>query len=266
MDTSRSRRYLIGVTRDSRYGDSMERVLYNTILGAKPLKEDGPSFYYSDYNMNAHKGYHTDKWPCCSGTFPQVTADYGISSYFYDEAGIYVNFYVPSRLSWQHHGANLALTQTTQYPHTAHTEFELKTDKEVHLSMRFRIPAWAGPKTALSINGKRMTTELIPGKFNTVSRSWKNGDRIALEFDIPLTLESVDPQHANLVALQHGSLSLFAIAPAVDQPARAELLHAQQVASGSTDWETATSKGKLGFKPFAAIQDEPYRLYHEVVG
>jgi hypothetical protein len=36
------------VTRDSRYGDSMERVLYNTILGVKPLKEDGTSFYYSD--------------------------------------------------------------------------------------------------------------------------------------------------------------------------------------------------------------------------
>ncbi len=50
-------RYLLRVTRDSRYGDSMERVLYNTILGAKPLKEDGTSFYYSDYNDNfASKG------------------------------------------------------------------------------------------------------------------------------------------------------------------------------------------------------------------
>ena len=30
-------RYLLRVTRDTRYGDSMERVLYNTILGAKPI-------------------------------------------------------------------------------------------------------------------------------------------------------------------------------------------------------------------------------------
>jgi len=75
-------RYLLRVTRDSRYGDSMERVLYNTILGVKPLKEDGTSFYYSDYNNQfAKKGYYRDKWPCCSGTFPQITADYGISSY-----------------------------------------------------------------------------------------------------------------------------------------------------------------------------------------
>ena len=57
------------VTGDSRYGDSMERVLYNTILGAKPLRPDGTSFYYSDYNNNASKFYYEQKWPCCSGTF-----------------------------------------------------------------------------------------------------------------------------------------------------------------------------------------------------
>ena len=66
-------RYLLRVTRDSRYGDSMERVLYNTILGAKPIKEDGTSFYYSDYNNQfAKKGYYRDKWPCCSGTFRRL--------------------------------------------------------------------------------------------------------------------------------------------------------------------------------------------------
>ncbi len=258
-------RYLIGVTGDSRYGDSMERVLYNTILGAKPLKEDGTSFYYSDYNMDAHKGYHTDKWPCCSGTFPQITADYGISSYFYDAEGVYINLYVPSRLKWQQHGATLSLTQTTQYPHASHTELELKTDRDVSFSMRFRIPQWAGPKTALSINGQHVKTELTPGRFATVTRSWKSGDRIALEFDIPLALEAVDPQHPNLVAVQHGSLSLFAVQPYPTQAKRSELLNAQQVSSGSTDWQAKTGSGDLHFKSFAEIGDEPYRLYHEVL-
>ena len=43
-------RYLLRVTRDARCGDSMERVMYNTVLGAKPLRPDGSTFYYSDYN------------------------------------------------------------------------------------------------------------------------------------------------------------------------------------------------------------------------
>ncbi len=258
-------RYLLATTGDSRYGDSMECVLYNTILGAKPLKEDGTSFYYSDYNMHAHKGYHQDKWPCCSGTFPQITADYGISSYFHDADGIYVNLYVPSRLTWRQHGAALSLTQRTDYPHAAHTELELKSDRDIAFALRLRIPAWAGIKTALSINGKRFNADLTPGRFASIHRTWKNGDRVALEFDIPLTLKSVDPQHAKLVALQHGSLALFAINSPSAPITRASLLNARQISSGSLNWEAEAGAGKMAFKPFQAIGEEQYRLYQEVI-
>jgi uncharacterized protein len=104
-------RYLMRVTGDSTYGDSMEAVLYNTILGARPIRPDGVSFYYADYNMDAHKAYYEQKWPCCSGTFPQLTADYGISSYFRAPRGIYVNLYVPSRVTWRQGSARVTLTQ-----------------------------------------------------------------------------------------------------------------------------------------------------------
>jgi len=259
-------RYLLAVTGDSRYGDSMESVLYNTILGAKPLKEDGTSFYYSDYNMQATKGYHPDKWPCCSGTFPQITADYGISSYFQDAEGVFVNLYVPSRLTWRQHGANVSLTQRTEYPHAAHTEMEIKSDRETKFALRLRIPAWAGPKTVLSVNGKRVSSDLTPGRFATITRTWKSGDRIAIEFDIPLTLEPVDPQHANLVALKHGFLALFAVTPQATTVTRASLLNARQLSPGSVDWEAITDTGKLAFKPFEAIGEEQYRLYQDVIG
>jgi len=259
-------RYLIAVTGDSRYGDSMERVLYNTILGAKPLKDDGTSFYYSDYNMHGQKGYHKDKWPCCSGTFPQITADYGISSYFHDATGIYVNLYVPSRLTWRQAGARLSLTQRTQYPHVPVTELELKSDRDATFDLRLRIPAWAGPRTTVSLNGRRFQTDLTPGRFAVIHRAWKNGDRVALELDIPLALESVDPQHAQTMAMQYGSLSLFAIHPEDISVRRSELLSAKQISAGSLNWEARTEDGHtIAFKPFQSIADESYRLYHEVV-
>src|SRR5271163_3316136 len=46
-------RYLLRVTRDARYGDSMERMMYNTVLGAKPMQDNGETFYYADYNFDA---------------------------------------------------------------------------------------------------------------------------------------------------------------------------------------------------------------------
>ncbi len=89
-------RYLLRVTRDSRYGDSMERVMYNTVLGAKPLQPDGRTFYYSDYNFKGRKVYSdTQHWPCCSGTLPQVAADYRINTYFRDLSGCLGQFVYP---------------------------------------------------------------------------------------------------------------------------------------------------------------------------
>jgi DUF1680 family protein len=257
-------RYLLRATGDSRYGDSMERVLYNTILGAKPIQEDGTSFYYSDYNESAQKGYHHDKWPCCSGTFPQITADYGISSYFRSADGIYVNLYVPSRVNWKQGSAQVSLTQRTDYPNANHTELEISTDRPEAFAVGLRIPAWAGAKTAISVNGKREHLDLTPGKFASLKRTWKNGDRVQLELDMPMQLEAVDPQHPNLVAPVHGPLVLFAVGDVPSTITRANLDSAKQVAQGSTDWETKTSAGTLQLKPFASIKDEKYRLYHDV--
>jgi uncharacterized protein len=202
-------RYLLRVTADSRYGDSMERVMYNTILGALPLQPDGRTFYYSDGNFQARKVYSDHRWPCCSGTFPQVAADYGINCYFRDARGVYVNLYIPSTLRWTQDGVAISLTQRSAYPFDAAVQFELAASKRQAFALSFRIPAWA-QGAALSVNGKRVTQAVTPGHFATVEREWKTGDRI--ELDLPLTkrLESVDPRHPNTVALLCGPLVLFA--------------------------------------------------------
>jgi uncharacterized protein len=258
-------RYLLRVTRNSRYGDSMERVLYNTILGAKPIKEDGTSFYYSDYNnVYARKGYYKDKWPCCSGTFPQITADYGISSYFKDASGVYVNLYAPSRARVTRGENPIVLTQHTGYPLEPSTRIEVTIDKPDTFTIYLRIPAWAGPKTIVSVNGRKFDSDLTPGKFLSVNRTWKSGDRIEVEFDMTTSLEAVDQQHASIVAPIYGPLALFAIGQTPSRLRRSDLLAAAYPSSGSSTWTKETETGALTLKPFALIQDELYRLYHNV--
>jgi uncharacterized protein len=258
-------RYLLRVTRDSRYGDSMERVLYNTILGVKPLKEDGTSFYYSDYNnIFARKGYYKDKWPCCSGTFPQLTADYGISSYFHENESIYVNLFTPSRVTRRHKDATVSLIQRTSYPSQLSTQIEISMDKPTTLVIHLRIPGWAGPKTSVTVNGRRVSSELAPGSFARLDGPFQNGDRIEVEFDATTTLESVDPQHPSVVAPVHGPLTLFAVGEMPKTIERAGLLSASPISKGSDTWMATMNSGALTLKPFASIQDELYRLYHSV--
>ena len=257
-------RYLLRTTRDSRYGDSMERVLYNCILGAKPISEDGHGFYYSDYNNDGSKVYHPYKWNCCTGTFSQITADYGISSYFKDEKGIYINLFVPSRVTWGQGSQHITLTQQTTYPHYPTTQITVSTSTPSQFPIYVRIPAWAGPKTTIAINGKGVQSSATPGQFARLDRTWKTGDHIEIEFDMPTVLEPVDLQHPNLMATVHGPLALFAIGKIPETINKRELLGATQVSSGSTNWQAKTGGESLTLRPFTAIQDEHYRLYLKV--
>jgi DUF1680 family protein len=260
-------RYLLRVTRDSRYGDSMERVLYNTILGAKPIQKDGSCFYYSDYNNAfARKGFYKDKWPCCSGTFPQLTADYGISSYFHDKESVYVNLYTPSRVTWKQAGARLALTQRTKYPYGLSSQIELSMDRPAAISIHLRIPGWAGPKTSVTVNGRRISSGLTPGRFAHLDGPFQNGDRIEIEFEAATALESIDPQHPGVVAPVNGPLALFGVGEIPKSIQRTALLGASRVSSDSDTWQVKTDTGVLTLKAFASIHDEMYRLYHEAEG
>ena len=259
-------RYLTRVTRDSRYGDSMERVLYNCVLGALPIERDGHGFYYSDYNNDGTKVYHPYQWHCCTGTFSQVTADYGISSYFHDGQGIYVNLFVPSRVKWNGAGGRVVLTQKTNYPFVPQTEIAVEPEKASAFPVYVRVPQWAGAKTRVSVNGKGLAGPVEPGKFMRLERTWKKGDRIEIEFDMPTALEAVDPQHPNLVATVHGPLALMAVRSVPTIVRRAALLGAAQAAQGATDWQAKTDAEPITLRPFAAIKDEKYRLYLNVEG
>jgi uncharacterized protein len=254
-------RYLIRATKDSRYGDSMERVLYNCILGAKPIEADGHGFYYSDYNNDGSKFYHPYKWHCCTGTFSQITADYGISAYFEDGNGVYVNLFVASRVYWKRADGRVTLTQQTEYPHHPTTSIAMAMDAPAAFPVYVRIPAWAGEKTAIAVNGKRFLAGAEPGKFATLQRTWENGDRIEIEFDMPVTLEPIDPQHPNLVAPVRGSLALFSVGAIAADLRREDVLRVTQAGQGSSDWRVKTQSSALTLRPFTAIRDEHYRLY-----
>jgi len=255
-------RYLLRSTKDPQYGDSMERVLYNTILGAWPVEADGTSFYYSDYGIPGKKGWHRDKWPCCSGTFPQLAADYHISAYLRSADGVYVNLFTPSTVRWTDGSTKCSLTQQTKYPFDNKIRFEVSASSPADYTLYVRIPAWATPSPVLSVNGKRVSELVQPGTFARIRRTWKEGDRMELELPMPLRVEAVDANHPDLVALLRGPLVLFAVADS--QPAfdKAELLRAKYTSNAMGDSTAVPADGKsITMRPFMSINKESYNTY-----
>ncbi len=262
-------RYLLRITRDARYGDSMERVLYNTVLGALPLTRDGRAFYYSDYSRNARKVFHWDRWPCCSGTLPLIAADYAVSLCFTDPVGLYVNLYAPANVSWRQGGIACRLSMTTEYPHDCMVSLALAIPMSLRFTLRLRIPSWA-PAAEVHINGRPDSVICTPGTFAVIDRIWHPGDRVDLEISMPLRLLCVDAQHSQTVALLAGPMALMRILEAEVEPevrvnAR-QLLSARRPFATARDWHVQTPRATLIFRPFMDIHEEAYRLYQDIAG
>jgi hypothetical protein len=255
-------RYLLRVTRDALYGDSMERMMYNTVLGAKPLMADGRTFYYSDYNFKGRKFYRDEQhWSCCSGTLPQVAADYRINTYFRDARGVWVNLYLPSTLRWNQDGAEVALTQESLYPFETTVQFNVQASHTRDFALNFRIPAWASG-ASISVNGRPWRTGTAPGTFVAVHRSWKTGDRVELDLPMTTRLETIDPQHPETVALCFGPLVLFAITDTPPSVTRADLLASSRL--DRQTWQVRTAGAPLKLLPFTTIGEEQYSTYLRV--
>jgi DUF1680 family protein len=241
----------------------MERVMYNAVLGAKPMHTDGRAFYYADYNFAGKKVYSNHGFPCCSGTLPQVAADYRINTYFRDPAGVYVNLYLPSSARWIQDGARISLTQNGGYPFEDSVSFVLTASQTKEFALHLRISEWA-QDAHVEGNGKRWPEAPVPGEFATISRQWRSGDRIDLQLPRKMRLQPIDPLHPGTVALICGPLVLFAITnnSGPTSLTRAQLLAAKQ--KGKQEWEAGPATNPLRLLPYVAIDEEQYSTYLQV--
>jgi hypothetical protein len=257
-------RYLLRFTGEGRYGDSLERVLYNTTLGVKDPKGDGHVFYYSDYHPTTHKTYAHDKWPCCSGTTPQVVADYVISAYFRAADGIYVNLFTPSEVNWKFQGAPVKLIQRTTYPESDSTELSVEVAVPSEFTIYVRIPGWLRSPAQLAVNGKPLFLDAPPGNFAAIRRRWQTNDVMQVQIPFALRLEPIDEEHPKTVALMWGPLMLVALDSPLDIARKSVSSDGlKPTAHSPLSFELPRAPATQRFVPFYRVQDETYTTYVE---
>ena len=202
-------RYLMMFTGDARYGDWIEKLLYNGIGAALPIQPNGYNYYYSDYRVNGgRKLYHPEwKWSCCSGTYPQAIADYHNIIYFRDASSLYVNLYAASQVTWPKDGDEIRVRQETRYPEADSSTLTVQTKKPVAFSLKFRVPGWSRGMS-VEVNGKPFETNTTPRTWAVVQRTWNPGDRVTVRMPMQVVYAPIDRQHPNRVALTYGPVVL----------------------------------------------------------
>ncbi|HWB83512.1 MAG TPA: beta-L-arabinofuranosidase domain-containing protein [Bryobacteraceae bacterium] len=260
-------RYLMCFTGDARYGDGLERVLFNTILGALDPDDDGDYFYYSDYQGHAQKSYYKSKWPCCAGTLAQSVADYPLDIYFQDARGLYVNLYAGSEVSWKVNGVPVKITQLTAYPESERVELHVEPQSPVEFAIRLRIPGWLDRPARISVNGKAAGVKAERGTFASLSRRWRKGDSIEVVLPFPFRSIPVDDRNPNTVAVTRGPVMLTATDPSEQLSASASALAQMDAVAGKPlEFDCRTASGKVRMRPFYQVQKEIYSTYFRRTG
>jgi DUF1680 family protein len=257
-------RYLTRFTGDARYGDGLERVLLNTILGALDPDDDGGYFYYSNYHARAQKGYYKSKWPCCAGTLLQSVADFPLNLYFQDSSGVYLNLYAGSELRWKRNGVPVRIAQKTAYPESERVEIAVDPESPVEFAVRLRIPGWLERAPRILVNGKPAQVKAERGTFAAVSRRWRKGDTVEVEFPFSFRAIPIDESAPNTVAMMRGPVMLTAVDPPDELAVpRSALGRMEPVPRKPLEFDCATAAGKVRMRPFYQVEREVYSTYFE---
>lgn len=268
-------KYLMLYTGEARYGDWIERLLYNGIGAALPIKDRGVHMYYMDYHLGSDlKYYSRNTFTCCSGTYFQNITEYSNLIYFRDANSLFVNLYVPSEVEWKGPAGAIKVTQTTEYPEAGSSTFKVAMERPATFTLKLRVPGWSNGMS-VQINGQPQAAEITPGQWAEVTREWHAGDSVEVTVPLRFRRVPIDEQHPNRIAIMRGPVVYAQEDPhkwLSDIPRTDEELDklmkplSRARAIFQIDNEPVVQQ-RNAFKPFYSFNElERYRMYFDSAG
>ncbi len=168
---------------DLRYGDIMERTIYNALFAAQ--EPAGRRIRYFTPFEGPREYYGSDGF-CCPGNFRRIVAELPEMVYYRTKDGaIAVNLFTQSKKNIDlGNGLGVTIQQETDYPNSGLVKMVVTPSKAMELSLRLRIPRWC-PKATLAINGEPAHEVSPSEKYLEIRRIWKPGDTLTLNMPMP---------------------------------------------------------------------------------
>jgi DUF1680 family protein len=196
-----------------RYSDMVERLLYNGALAGVSL--DGKKFFYTNPLMSRGK-HRRQPWfglCCCPTNVVRYIAALG--DYIYaglpEGEGVAVLQYVGGSVVVQLAQGSVKITQQTRYPWDGKVRLVVEPDGAGEFTLQARIPGWSsrhGTPWSIRISGSSEHPTVADG-FVSLTRVWKKGDTIDLDFEMPVQRIKPHPKNrrnTGRVALQRGPI------------------------------------------------------------
>jgi len=198
---------LLAVTGDVRWADEFEKTFYNAYLGS--FSSDGGLFAaYTPLSGSRSEGHlhcrmHTN---CCNENGPRGFVSFLRSMVQAKDDTVFFNYYVSSRskIAVPATGETAAFEVHTLYPKQGAVDIVVRNAKPTKYKLSVRIPGWAAG-VKMTVNGGHVEAKyLTPGRWVAHERDWKDGDRIHLDFELPVVTHRL----ADSVAFTRGPVLL----------------------------------------------------------
>jgi len=192
------------------YADYYERALYNHILSSQHA-DDGGFVYFTPMRPGHYRVYsqpETSFW-CCVGSGMENHAKYGEFIYAHTGNELYVNLFIPSKVSW---GAKkVVVVQENNFPEVPETKLTVSTAVKTAFTLKLRCPEWTDEKGVLiTVNGKKVTAEKDASGYFALTRKWKNGDVVVMRLPMHIAAEQL-PDQSDYYAFKYGPVVLAAV-------------------------------------------------------
>ncbi|CAG4992418.1 hypothetical protein DYBT9275_00958 [Dyadobacter sp. CECT 9275] len=207
---------------ESRFGDLMERTIFNTLFAAQS-PEGAQIRYYAP--LVGPRKYFQEEGYCCPNNYRRIVSELPFMIYYRGAGagrnGVSINLYTASSASIDLPSVGrVKLEQQTDYPNNGKVIIRVSPSKAASFALNLRIPAWA--KTArISINGSGWTGKVQAGSQAVIERKWSAGDEVVLEMPMEPRLVRGRQRQAGRVAIMRGPV-LFCLNPdrnpGVDKP------------------------------------------------
>ncbi len=185
---------------DLRYGDIMERTVYNALFAAQD-PEGRKLRYFTPFT--GPRAYFDQDGFCCPGNYRRIVAELPQKVYYRcADQGIAVNLFTTSKTTVELAAdTSVTLEQDTDYPNSGHVVFRVTPSKEAVFALRLRIPRWCRNAT-VAINNESPVSVPTGATTYELRRTWKAIDTVTLE--LPMTWRLIKGHQ-----LQEGKVALM---------------------------------------------------------
>jgi len=166
---------LLQIEQDGRYGDFMERAIYNALFAAQ--SPDGRQIRYYTPLEGARSYWDGDTY-CCPGNYRRILAELPDMVAYRSLDGLVINLYAPAQIDLSE--GNRIIIET-DYPTSGDVRITFEAAIDFKLSLR--VPSWCRDYT-VTVNGEAVEVPVESG-FAVIHRGWYGGDQVDLQMAMP---------------------------------------------------------------------------------